>query len=61
MLLSLSKSWSRFSRKSEGRGEMVIPENAQASLENGVLRINLRKYKKKAEKEFILKIRQSKD
>jgi len=40
---------------------MVIPENAQASLENGVLRINLRKYKKKPEKEFILKIRQSKD
>jgi HSP20 family molecular chaperone IbpA len=40
---------------------MVIPENAQASLENGVLPIDLRKYKKKAYKEFVLKIRQSKD
>lgn len=39
----------------------VIPEKALASLENGVLRISLRKHKKKGDKEFVLKIRQSKD
>jgi HSP20 family protein len=41
--------------------EMVIPEKAQASLEKGVLRIQLRKYKKKGERKFILKIQHSRD
>ncbi len=41
--------------------EMVIPEKASASLENGVLCIKLRKYKPKRDKEFVLKIRQAKD
>ncbi len=41
--------------------EMVIPEKAQASLAKGVLRIQLRKYKKKGDRKFILKIQHSRD
>mgnify|MGYP006269891217 CR=1 FL=1 len=41
--------------------ETIVPEKAHASLENGVLRISLRKYKQKGEKEGILKIEESKE
>lgn len=34
----------------------IVPEKAQATLENGVLTIVLKKYKRKKEKEVILKI-----
>ena len=40
---------------------IIIPEKATASLENGVLRIVLKKYKRKKEKEIIVKIEKSKD
>ncbi len=40
---------------------IVDPERATASLENGVLRIVLKKYKRKKEKEIIVKIEKSKD
>lgn len=40
---------------------IVIPEKATASLENGILRIVLKKYRRKREKEIIVKIEKSKD
>lgn len=40
---------------------VVIPEKAKASLENGVLTIVLRKYKRKKEKEVVVKIQRSKE
>lgn len=40
---------------------IVIPEKATASLENGVLRIVLKKYKRKKEKEIVVKIEKNKD
>lgn len=40
---------------------IIIPEKAMASLENGVLRIVLIKYKRKKEKEIIVKIENNKD
>lgn len=40
---------------------IVIPEKATASLENGVLRIVLIKYKRRKEKEIIVKIEKSMD
>jgi HSP20 family protein len=40
---------------------IVDPERATASLENGILRIVLKKYKRKKEKEIIVKIEKSKD
>jgi len=40
---------------------VVIPEWAKASLENGILRIVLKKYKRKKEKEIIVKIEKGKD
>jgi len=39
----------------------VIPEKAQAILENGVLTIVLRKYRKKKEKEVVLKIKKAQE
>ena len=39
----------------------VVPEKAQATLENGVLTIALKKYKKKKEKEVILKIQKAQE
>lgn len=38
---------------------VVIPEKAKASLENGVLHVILRKYKRKKEKEVVVKIQKS--
>ncbi len=38
---------------------VVIPEKAKASLENGVLHVVLRKYKRKEEKEVVVKIQKS--
>jgi len=38
---------------------VVIPEKAKASLENGVLHVVLRKYKRKKEKEVVVKIQKS--
>lgn len=40
---------------------VVIPEKAKASLENGVLNVVLRKYKRKKEKEVVVKIQKSRD
>jgi len=40
---------------------IVNPEKAKASLENGVLRIVLKKFERKKEKEIIVKIQKSKD
>lgn len=40
---------------------VVIPEKARASLENGVLRIVLKKYTRTREKEIIVKIQKTKD
>ena len=39
----------------------VVPENAHATLENGVLTIVLKKYKRKKEKEVILKIQKAQE
>ena len=39
----------------------VIPEKAKAVLENGVLTISLRKYRRKKEKEVVLKIQRSEE
>ena len=38
---------------------VVIPEKAKASLENGILTVVLKKYKRKKEKEVIVKIQKS--
>lgn len=38
---------------------VVIPDKAKASLENGVLTVVLRKYKRKKEKEVVVKIQKS--
>lgn len=40
---------------------VVIPEKAKALLENGVLNVVLRKYKRKKEKEVVVKIQKSRD
>lgn len=39
----------------------IVPEKAQATLENGVLTIVLKKYKRKKEKEVILKIQKAQE
>jgi HSP20 family protein len=39
----------------------VVPEKAQATLENGVLTIVLKKYKRKKEKEVVLKIHKAQE
>ena len=39
----------------------VVPEKAQATLENGVLTIALKKYKRKKEKEVVLKIQKAQE
>ncbi len=41
--------------------EMVVPEKAHASFENGVLRISLKKHRPKGEKEIVLKIQKSEE
>lgn len=38
---------------------VIIPDKAKASLENGVLTVVLRKYKRKKEKEVVVKIQKS--
>ncbi len=40
---------------------VVIPERAKASLENGILRIVLKKFKRRKEKEIIVEIQKTKD
>jgi len=39
----------------------IVPEKAQAALENGVLTIVLKKYKRKKEKEVVLKIQKAQE
>lgn len=41
--------------------EMVVPDKSHASLENGILRIILKKHKEKREKKFVLKIQKSEE